>query len=222
MNFRKLNVFICFQPWDPRTDVLQFERNYAIQTKTRHKTPKVAVRTNSVVSIDTNVLAKSKEELLRKMGSVDRSSSSFSKLTGSPRKLPSISATKGDSGESSSPESKSKRKVKKCSDTGDEACGVERRVLRQIRDSLQTMKDQQAEATRLMKGLETSVELLGRNQRELIKSTGLGPITSIRRGIGDQFQMLNRFASLADIVIIVLIALMTQILFNAIANWRQK
>lgn len=40
------------RPWDIRTDVLQFERDYIIQTRTRHKTPTVAVRTNSVISIE--------------------------------------------------------------------------------------------------------------------------------------------------------------------------
>ncbi|XP_015790087.1 oxysterol-binding protein-related protein 8 [Tetranychus urticae] len=44
--------YLDSRPWDPRTDVLQYERNFQIQTKTRHKTPTVACRTSSVVSID--------------------------------------------------------------------------------------------------------------------------------------------------------------------------
>lgn len=36
------------RPWDPRNDVLQYEYNYIIQTKTRHRTP--VVRTSSIVS----------------------------------------------------------------------------------------------------------------------------------------------------------------------------
>ncbi|XP_053211143.1 oxysterol-binding protein-related protein 8-like [Panonychus citri] len=45
------------RPWDQRTDVLQYERNFQIQTKTRHKTPTVACRTSSVVSIDNPLTA---------------------------------------------------------------------------------------------------------------------------------------------------------------------
>ena len=40
------------RPWDPRTDVLQYERDFLIQNRTRHKTPMVAARTNSVISVD--------------------------------------------------------------------------------------------------------------------------------------------------------------------------
>ncbi|XP_014227907.1 oxysterol-binding protein-related protein 8 [Trichogramma pretiosum] len=38
------------RPWDPRNDVLQYEQDYIIKTKTRHKTP--IMRTGSIVSID--------------------------------------------------------------------------------------------------------------------------------------------------------------------------
>ena len=42
------------RPWDIRTDVIQYEKDYLIQTRTRHRTPVVAARTNSVVSIDAS------------------------------------------------------------------------------------------------------------------------------------------------------------------------
>jgi hypothetical protein len=42
------------RPWDPRTDVVQFERNYVIQTKTRYKAPVVT----SVRKIGEEVRAK--------------------------------------------------------------------------------------------------------------------------------------------------------------------
>lgn len=42
------------RPWDMRTDVIQYEKDYVIQTKTRHRTPVVAARANSVVSIEAS------------------------------------------------------------------------------------------------------------------------------------------------------------------------
>ncbi|XP_018361278.1 PREDICTED: oxysterol-binding protein-related protein 8 isoform X2 [Trachymyrmex cornetzi] len=38
------------RPWDPRNDVVQYEENYVVRTKTRHKTP--IMRTGSIVSTD--------------------------------------------------------------------------------------------------------------------------------------------------------------------------
>ncbi|XP_018308688.1 oxysterol-binding protein-related protein 8 isoform X4 [Mycetomoellerius zeteki] len=38
------------RPWDPRNDVVQYEENYIVRTKTRHKTP--IMRTGSIVSTD--------------------------------------------------------------------------------------------------------------------------------------------------------------------------
>ncbi|XP_076654577.1 oxysterol-binding protein-related protein 8 isoform X3 [Halictus rubicundus] len=38
------------RPWDPRNDVVQYEQDYIVRTKTRHKTP--IMRTGSIVSTD--------------------------------------------------------------------------------------------------------------------------------------------------------------------------
>lgn len=38
------------RPWDPRNDLIQYECNYVICTKTRHRTP--MIRTSSIVSVD--------------------------------------------------------------------------------------------------------------------------------------------------------------------------
>ncbi|XP_047475322.1 oxysterol-binding protein-related protein 8-like isoform X4 [Penaeus chinensis] len=48
------------RPWDPRTDLFQYEFNYMISTKTRHKAP--MIRTASIVSVDP------KCEVVRKDG----------------------------------------------------------------------------------------------------------------------------------------------------------
>ncbi|CAB3367713.1 Hypothetical predicted protein [Cloeon dipterum] len=40
------------RPWDTRNDVFQYESDFVIQTKTRHKTP--MIRTSSIVSVDPN------------------------------------------------------------------------------------------------------------------------------------------------------------------------
>ena len=37
------------RPWDPRNDLYQYEHNYIVCTKTRHKTP--MIRTQSIVSV---------------------------------------------------------------------------------------------------------------------------------------------------------------------------
>jgi len=41
------------RPWDPMNDVLQYENNYVIQTKTRHRMP--VVRTTSITNVDESV-----------------------------------------------------------------------------------------------------------------------------------------------------------------------
>ncbi|CAL7946822.1 unnamed protein product [Xylocopa violacea] len=38
------------RPWDPRNDVVQYEQDYIVRTKTRHKTP--IMRTGSIVSVE--------------------------------------------------------------------------------------------------------------------------------------------------------------------------
>jgi|SRR6218665_2280213 len=38
------------RPWDPMNDIVQFENNFVIQTKTRHQTP--IVHTTSIVGLD--------------------------------------------------------------------------------------------------------------------------------------------------------------------------
>lgn len=38
------------RPWDPRNDVVQYEHDYIVSTKTRHKTP--IMRAGSIVSME--------------------------------------------------------------------------------------------------------------------------------------------------------------------------
>lgn len=77
------------RPWDPRNDLLQFEYNYVIQTKTRHRTP--MIRTASIVSVDpqnslrqtesrtsVTVVKSSKHSLSTQVSPVDRNSGSSS------------------------------------------------------------------------------------------------------------------------------------------------
>ena len=44
------NVLRSLRPWDPLNDVVQYEHNYIIQTRTRHRTP--IVRTTSISNVD--------------------------------------------------------------------------------------------------------------------------------------------------------------------------
>ncbi|XP_044594537.1 oxysterol-binding protein-related protein 8 isoform X10 [Cotesia glomerata] len=49
------------RPWDPRNDVVQYEQDYIVRTKTRHKTP--IMRTGSIVSADPQSQAESRSSL---------------------------------------------------------------------------------------------------------------------------------------------------------------
>ncbi|KAI1282071.1 Oxysterol-binding protein-related protein 8 [Halotydeus destructor] len=186
------------RPWDARTDVLQFERDYVIQTKTRHKTPTVAVRTNSVVSIETAAKVSSKD-ILR----------TYSGRTTS-RMTPIVSKDSG--GESSSPESKSVKKPRK----GDEL-ESNRKVLGHVREMAEAIKCTQQETLKALKSMEATLELINKNQQQQMKGslkkgdTSLSPPAERRR-----------FTSVVDMVIVVVIALVTQLFFSFIANLRNK
>ncbi|XP_011264111.1 oxysterol-binding protein-related protein 8 isoform X2 [Camponotus floridanus] len=81
------------RPWDPRNDVVQYEENYIVRTKTRHKTP--IMRTGSIVSTEPQ----SQIPLLQA-----ESRSSLSVLKSSKRQLSNnmpMSETAHDSGSSS-------------------------------------------------------------------------------------------------------------------------
>ncbi|XP_017752324.1 PREDICTED: oxysterol-binding protein-related protein 8 isoform X4 [Eufriesea mexicana] len=96
------------RPWDPRNDVVQYEQDYIVRTKTRHKTP--IMRTGSIVSTEPQ----SQVPLLQA-----ESRSSLSVLKSSKRQLSNnlpLAETAHDSGSSSaevhsdSSQSVSKRK----------------------------------------------------------------------------------------------------------------
>lgn len=44
------SFFFSLRPWDPLNDLLQYEHDYIVQTKTRHRTP--IVRTTSITNVD--------------------------------------------------------------------------------------------------------------------------------------------------------------------------
>ncbi|GLH15638.1 uncharacterized protein GBIM_20046 [Gryllus bimaculatus] len=82
------------RPWDPRNDLLQYEYNYIIQTKTRHRTP--MIRTASIVSVDPQmvprhaadsrssitVIKTSKHQITTKVQAVERQNSGSSSPDG--------------------------------------------------------------------------------------------------------------------------------------------
>ncbi|KAK7871635.1 hypothetical protein R5R35_001821 [Gryllus longicercus] len=82
------------RPWDPRNDLLQYEYNYIIQTKTRHRTP--MIRTASIVSVDPQVVPRhaadsrssitviktSKHQITTKVQAVERQNSGSSSPDG--------------------------------------------------------------------------------------------------------------------------------------------
>lgn len=45
-----LSTICSLRPWDPMNDLIQYENDFVIQTKTRHRTP--IVRTTSITNVD--------------------------------------------------------------------------------------------------------------------------------------------------------------------------
>ena len=79
------------RPWDPRNDVMQYESNYQLLTKTRHKTP--MMRTQSIVSVlaPGPLLAQSSRRRKTKQRSQDSDTSNNAAPT--PAKVPLLCIT---------------------------------------------------------------------------------------------------------------------------------
>ena len=170
------------RPWDPRTDVVQFERDFIIQTKTRHKTPVVAVRTNSVVSIETSVKRS-------KMGTTNETGKRSSAHSGHQR-MKSI-ASKGSV--ESSPETNRKKYNRDTTEesgrkaslplessedgvtasasvegSAGKSCKSSAIVL--LRDIRGSLKELSRESNKTSEQLQSSVDSLERHQQEILRS----------------------------------------------------
>ncbi|RWS16720.1 Oxysterol-binding protein-related protein 8-like protein [Dinothrombium tinctorium] len=183
------------RPWDPRTDVLQYEKDFVIQTKTRHRTPTVGCRTNSIVSTENQLpfstasLKQSKEELLMRRKHH--------------RKI--ISNIEYQISGESSPDTKSGQRTRESNDTtesDDINDGTERKsnkvsTLRQILESINTL---QKEDNNCLQEIQRKIDLvLEKSKAE--KSATLCPS-----------QKLN--LNFKEVFIVLLISIITQIIIN--------
>ena len=50
------------RPWDPMNDLLQYEHDYVVQTKTRHRCP--IVRTTSITNVDESSVGHKRQSSL--------------------------------------------------------------------------------------------------------------------------------------------------------------
>lgn len=174
------------RPWDPRTDVLQYERNYIIQTKTRHKTPTVGCRTNSVVNMESsNPDPESAAALLLRR--VNRGSSNH-------RSSPHRKYDAVESEESSSSEfSKSKSIETKQDDNYNDgqSCGSEKQTIKQMIGHIQ--------------------DALGSIQKNIDTILNLQKEAYLKRSKRNWSQ---KSINIKDIFCIIIISLFTQLMVN--------
>ncbi|XP_034940040.1 oxysterol-binding protein-related protein 8 isoform X2 [Chelonus insularis] len=137
------------RPWDPRNDVVQYEHDYIIRTKTRHKTP--IMRTGSIVSADPQ----SQMPLLQA-----ESRSSLSVLKSSKRQLSSnmpLSEAAHDSGSSS----------EALHSDSSQSVGKRRRSTARMMHSIKEVESQILEHGEKLNRIQRSLEQLAIRQRSM-------------------------------------------------------
>ncbi|KAK6640821.1 hypothetical protein RUM44_012518 [Polyplax serrata] len=138
------------RPWDPRNDLLQYEFNYVISTKTRHRTP--MIRTSSIVSVEPS----SVQPLLQ-----TESRSSLSVLKSSKRRM--TTKTKRQESISSSQDGELHSDSSQWGHTGTSVRHkIDDRVMEKIKGIEQILKINSDRVLKLQQNLET----LGKMQRE--------------------------------------------------------
>ncbi|RWS31600.1 Oxysterol-binding protein-related protein 8-like protein [Leptotrombidium deliense] len=188
------------RPWDPRTDVLQYEKDFVIQTKTRHKTPTVGCRTNSVVSIEnplpfaTTTVRQAKDDILLRRSQHRRAKNIESQA----------------SGESSSPEAKSQRRKKVVNDSTEsksnssdntDGCVMSSNKVSTLKELLDPIQRLQTENNATLKEVQRTLDAIC--DEKLRKSNAITNSTQDLRCI--------RFT---DIFMIVIVSIIIQILIN--------
>ncbi|XP_032676277.1 oxysterol-binding protein-related protein 8 isoform X4 [Odontomachus brunneus] len=136
------------RPWDPRNDVVQYEENYVVRTKTRHKTP--IMRTGSIVSTEPQ----SQIPLLQA-----ESRSSLSVLKSSKRQLSNnmpLTETAHDSGSSSA----------EAHTDSSQSLGKRRRSTARIIDIIKEVEHQMLEHSEKLNRIQHIVEQVAKKQRE--------------------------------------------------------
>ncbi|XP_043788452.1 oxysterol-binding protein-related protein 8 isoform X3 [Apis laboriosa] len=134
------------RPWDPRNDVVQYEQDYIVRTKTRHKTP--IMRTGSIVSTEPQTQV----PLLQA-----ESRSSLSVLKSSKRQLSNnLAETAHDSGSSSA----------EVHSDSSQSIGKRKRSTARIIDVLKELERQMLEYGDKLNRIQHILEQLAIRQRE--------------------------------------------------------
>ncbi|KAK2575022.1 hypothetical protein KPH14_008769 [Odynerus spinipes] len=139
------------RPWDPRNDVVQYEHDYIIRTKTRHKTP--IMRTGSIVSADPQTQI----PLLQA-----ESRSSLSVLKSSKRQLSNnlpLTETAHDSGSSSA----------ELHSESSQSIGKRRRATTRLLDIMKDVENQISEYGEKINHVQHLIEQLAVRQRAQIE-----------------------------------------------------
>ncbi|XP_018344993.1 PREDICTED: oxysterol-binding protein-related protein 8 isoform X4 [Trachymyrmex septentrionalis] len=135
------------RPWDPRNDVVQYEENYVVRTKTRHKTP--IMRTGSIVSTEPQ----SQIPLLQA-----ESRSSLSVLKSSKRQLSNnMPLTEAHDSASSSAEAHT---------DSSQSLGKRKRSTTRLIDIIKQVEHQMIEHGEKLNRIQQIVEQVVRKQRE--------------------------------------------------------
>ncbi|XP_043254038.1 oxysterol-binding protein-related protein 8 isoform X2 [Colletes gigas] len=136
------------RPWDPRNDVVQYEQDYIVRTKTRHKTP--IMRAGSIVSADPQTQV----PLLQA-----ESRSSLSVLKSSKRQLSNnlpLTETVHDSGSSSA----------EVHSDSSQSIGKRKRSTTRIIDVIKELERQMLEYGEKLNRIQRIIEQLAIRQRE--------------------------------------------------------
>ncbi|XP_046825195.1 oxysterol-binding protein-related protein 8 isoform X4 [Vespa crabro] len=139
------------RPWDPRNDVIQYEHDFIIRTKTRHKTP--IMRTGSIVSTDPQT----QMPLLQA-----ESRSSLSVLKSSKRQLSNnlpLTETAHDSGSSSA----------ELHSDSSQSVGKRRRATTRLLDITKDIDNQLSEYGEKLNRIQHLIEQLAVRQRAQIE-----------------------------------------------------
>lgn len=135
------------RPWDPRNDLVQYENDYIVRTKTRHKTP--IMRTGSIVAADPQA----QMPLLQA-----ESRSSLSVLKSSKRQLSSnlpLTETGQDSGSSSA----------EAHSDSSQSVGKRRRSQSRLANSIKEIENQVLEQNEKLDRIQRMLEQLAMRQR---------------------------------------------------------
>ena len=134
-------LILNYRPWDPLNDLYQYEKDYLILTKTKHKTP--MIRTQSIVSVS---------DAAKK--AAEKASASKSRLRKPAKTAPNEAGDESDCGKVNRRGSSPKVGVATESGRGD------------LEAVLQPLREQQRQMTERLAKLQYSLDVMSYQQKE--------------------------------------------------------